>query len=67
MNVEEAKEPEHQANMVPLNQVMISSLPMLHEMMTRNLFVLPALKCRLTSLQKLLYVRDGKLWSMKQP
>jgi len=64
---EEAKEGEQQAIMVPLNEIKISSVQMLHEMMTRNLFVLPALKCRWTNLQKLLQVRDGKLWGMKQP
>jgi len=52
--------------MVPLSEVHISSVDMLHEMMTRNMFVLPERKCRWTTLQKLLQVRDGKVWSMRQ-
>jgi len=39
---------------VPINEVQISSVAMLHEMMTRNNFMLPALKCRWTTLQKLI-------------
>ena len=54
-----------QVEYVPLNEVQISSVAMLHEMMTRNFFVLPALKCRWTSLARLLKVRDGKLWGLK--
>jgi len=64
---EEPEEQIQQSVMVPLNEVKISSVTMLHEMMTRNSFVLPALKCRWTTLQKLLFVRDGKLWGLKQP
>ena len=60
-------QPVQQPVMVPINEVQISSVTMLHEMMTRNMFVLPALKCRWTTLQKLLQVRDGKLWGLKQP
>jgi hypothetical protein len=55
-----------QAQMIPLNEVKISSVSMLHELMTRADFLLPALKCRWTTLQKLLQVRDGKIWALKQ-
>ena len=52
--------------MVPLNEVQISSVAMLHELMSRADYLLPALKCRWTTLQRLLEVREGKVWALKQ-
>ena len=52
--------------MVPLNEVQISSVAMLHELMSRADFLLPALKSRWTTLQRLLEVREGKVWALKQ-
>ena len=39
---------------------------MLHELMTRQDYLLPALKSRWITLQRLLDVRDGKIWCLKQ-
>ena len=57
---------QQQQQMVPLNEVHITSVAMLHELMSRADFLLPALKCRWTTLQKLLDVREGRLWALKQ-
>lgn len=51
---------------MPANEVQISSVAMLHELMSRQDYMLPALKSRWTTLKKLLEVRDGKIWCPKQ-
>jgi len=53
--------------MIPLSKVQISNVGMLHEIMTRHDYVLPELKCRWTTLQKLLDVRDGRVWALRAP
>ena len=55
-----------QQQMVPLKDVEISSVAMLHELMSRTDYLLPALKSRWTTLQRLLEVREGKIWGLKQ-
>ena len=57
---------QQQLQMVPLNEIHITSVAMLHELMSRADYLLPALKCRWTNLQKLLDVREGRLWALKQ-
>ena len=49
-----------------MNEVQISSVAMLHELMSRQDYMLPELKSRWTTLQKLLDVRDGKVWCPRQ-
>ena len=51
--------------MVPADEVMISGVAMLHELMTRQGYVLPAVKSRWTTQKRLLEVRDGKVWALK--
>ena len=51
---------------MPANQVKICSIKLLHEMMTRTDYLLPALKSRWTTIDRLLQVRDGKVWCLKQ-
>ena len=50
--------------MVAINDVGITSIPMLHELMTRKDHVLPNVHSRFVTLQKLLDIRDKKVWAL---
>jgi hypothetical protein len=52
--------------MVAANDVKISSAAMLHELMLRGGYFLPALKCRFCTLKTLLKIREGEFWGLRQ-
>ena len=51
---------------VPVHEVQIYSKKMLHELLTRKGFCLPKLSSAFITIEQLLLIRDGKIWSLKQ-
>ena len=51
---------------MPVDEVKIYSKKMLHELMTRNGYSLPALNSGYVTIEQLILVRDGKIFGLRQ-
>ena len=51
---------------VALEDVKITGVPMLHELMTRNGHRLPDIKSRFVTLKHLLAIREGKIYGLRE-
>ena len=52
--------------MVAADDIKIMGISMLHELMTRTKWVLPDEKSRFITLKKLLLIREGKIYGLRE-